>query len=246
MPGSSSRGTAPGIVNRVLFFLFWLGFGCFLRIYFRLRSENRPTLEGAYMLAPNHTSYLDPILLGAVSFRRVTFMMTALHYRSPLMGWFYRWNKAIPVGVRKGNRNALRMAEEVLREGRVLSVFPEGGISRDGKLLLGNPGAVSLALRQGVAVIPVAIDGAHDAFPFGSRFPKPHRITVRFGDPISPDELRSPGSDRKQTLNLATRAIMREIARLSGRVSREDELEEIRQRQKTLPAPSERAASAGA
>ena len=84
-----------------------------LRIYFRLGSENRPTLEGAYMLAPNHTSYLDPILLGAVSFRRVTFMMTALHYRSPLMGWFYRWNKAIPVAVRKGNRKALRMAQEV-------------------------------------------------------------------------------------------------------------------------------------
>lgn len=226
------HGNAPGILNRVVYLLFWLGFGSFLRVYFRLRSENRPKLKGAYMLAPNHTSYLDPLLLGAASYRRVTFMMTGLLYRSPLLGWFYRWNKAIPVAVNKGNREALRAARKVLRDGRVLSIFPEGGISRDGELLLGNPGAVSLVLGEGIPVIPVAIIGAHEAFGFRKAFPSPRRVTVRFGDPIPPAELSVPGGDRKQTLNLATRKIMQEIAKLSGQVSREDELERIREQKK--------------
>lgn len=228
MTGGPSHTIAPGVLNRAAYFLFWLGFGSILRVYFRLRSENRPKLQGAYMLAPNHTSFLDPLLVGAVSHRRITFMMTGLLYRSPLLGWFYRWNRAIPVSVHKGNREALRAARQVLRDGRVLSVFPEGGISRDGKLLLGNPGAVSLVLGEGVPVIPVAILGAHEAFGFRSAFPRPRRITVRFGDPIPPETLALPGGDRKQVLIHATRAIMREIARLSGQVAREDELERIR------------------
>lgn len=232
MAGGASHGSVPGVLNRAVYLLFWLGFGSILRVYFRLRSENRPRLPGAYVLAPNHTSLLDPLLLGAVSFRRVTFMMTGLLYRSPLLGWFYRWNRAIPVAVSKGNRDALRAARQVLRDGRVLSVFPEGGISRDGKLLLGNPGAVSLVLTEGVPVIPVAIIGSDRAFPFKSVLPRPHRITVRFGDPIPPEELTLPGGDRKQTLIRATRTIMREIARLSGQVAREDELERIRAQKK--------------
>lgn len=225
----SSHESPPGIVNRVTFLLFWLSFGALLRVYFRLRSRNRPKLKGAYVLAPNHTSYLDPILLGAVSWRRITFMMTGLLYRGPRLGWFYRWTAAIPVEARGGNRAGLRAARDVLRSGRVLSVFPEGGIGRDGRLLLGNPGVVSLVLNEGVPVVPVGIVGSHRAFPSGGGFPKPHRIEIRFGDPIPAEELRPPGRDRKQTLILATQRIMREIAVLTDQTAREDELLRFRE-----------------
>lgn len=215
---------APGRLNNLLFWLFWGTFGIAARLWFRVRVEGRPALQGACVLAPNHTSYLDPILLGAVLPRRVTFLMTEVIWRSPLMGWFYRWNKAIPVSVRNSNREALRSARAVLEQGRVLGIFPEGGISRDGGLLLGSPGAVSLVLAAGVPIVPVGIEGAHQAFPVGAWFPRPRRITIRFGDAILPAEVEALSADRKARLQAATTLIMRRIAQLNRTCAREDEL----------------------
>lgn len=215
---------APGRLNNLLFWLFWGTFGIAARLWFRVRVEGRPALQGACVLAPNHTSYLDPILLGAVLPRRVTFLMTEVIWRSPLMGWFYRWNKAIPVSVRNGNREALRAARSVLDQGRVLGIFPEGGISRDGGLLLGSPGAVSLVLAAGVPIVPVGIEGAHAAFPVGAWFPRPRPITIRFGEAILPDEVEALAADRKARLQAATTLIMRRIAQLNRTRAREDEL----------------------
>ena len=223
-PPAPDLAAPPGRLNNLLFWLFWATFGIAARLWFRVRVEGRPPLQGALVLAPNHTSYLDPILLGAVLRRRVTFLMTEVIWRSPLMGWFYRWNKAIPVSVRNGNREALRAARSVLEQGRVLGIFPEGGISRDGGLLLGNPGAVSLVLAAGAPILPVGIEGAHAAFPVGAWFPRPRRITIRFGAPILPAELEAAAPDRKTRLQAATTLIMQRIARLNGTSAREDEL----------------------
>ena len=155
-------------------------------------------------------------------------MMTAVHYRSPLLGWFYRFNHTISVEQRRGNRHALRAARDVLRRGAVLGIFPEGGISRDGDLLLGNPGAVSLVLSEKVPIVPVGVIGADRALGFGAWFPRPKRITVRFGDPIHFEELEKilPGS-RKERLEAATRLLMERIAELTGKTSREQVLEDL-------------------
>lgn len=218
----------PGFCNNAAFALFWVLFGGLLRCWFRLRIENRPRLRSAYVLAANHASYLDPLLLGAASRRRIAFLMTELIYRSPWTGWFYRWNGALPVSVRGGNRDALRAARTVLQQGRVLGVFPEGGISRDGGLLLGSPGAVSLVLQEKVAVVPVGIVGAHAALPAHGRFPWPRKVVIRFGDPIPHEELASAGVGRKDRLQAATRKIMERIAALTGTTAREVELERAR------------------
>ncbi len=215
----------PGRFNRITFRAFWLLFHCFARLWFRLRVENLPRLPGAYVLAPNHVSLLDPLLVGAASRRRVIFLMTEVIHRSPWLGWFYRWNRAIPLAARGGNRDRLRAARAVLQQGRVVGIFPEGGISRDGGLLLGNPGAVALVLQEGVAVVPVAVIGADRALPPGAVFPRPVRITIRFGDPIPPAALEAVGSGRKDRLQAATRLIMDRIAGLCGGRSREAELE---------------------
>jgi 1-acyl-sn-glycerol-3-phosphate acyltransferase len=222
------RARPPGFWNHVAFAVLWVLLGGFLRGWFRLRIENRPRLQGAYVLAPNHTSYLDPLLLGAASRRRISFLMTEVVYRSPWTGWFYRWNRALPLSVRGGNRDTLRAARSVLQQGRVLGVFPEGGISRDGGLMLGNPGAVSLVLQEKVAVVPVGIVGAYAALPVHGRFPWPRKIRIRFGDPIQPEELASAGTGRKDRLQAATRLIMERIAALTGGTARETELERAR------------------
>jgi 1-acyl-sn-glycerol-3-phosphate acyltransferase len=228
----------PGWLNTAVFWVFWATVGLFVRLWFRLRVENRPRLPGAFVLAPNHASFLDPLLVGASLRRRIVFMMTEVIWRSPRLGWFYRWNRAIPVAVRSSNREALRAAREVLRQGRLIGIFPEGGLSRDGGLLLGNPGAVSLVLNEDVPIVPVGIVGADRALPPGAWLPRPRRVVVRFGDAILPAELHAIApDDRKARLVAATRLIMERIAALTGTESREAELERLRRQAVRGSAP---------
>ncbi|MBL9076960.1 MAG: 1-acyl-sn-glycerol-3-phosphate acyltransferase [Planctomycetes bacterium] len=219
------RAAPPGRGSNALFWPFWLGCRCLLRVWFRLRIVGAPPAHGAYVLAANHTSFVDPIVLGASLRRRVVFLMTEVVYRSRSLGWFFRWNRAIPVSPRAGNRDAMRAARAVLQQGRVVGIFPEGGLSRDGLPMRGNPGAVSLVLNEGVPIVPVGIDGAGAAFPPGARWPRPRRITVAFGEPILPAQLDAlGGGDRRARLQAATRLIMDRIAALNGQLSREAEL----------------------
>ena len=212
----------PGWLSNALFWPFWGVTGLLLRFWFRLRIEGRPPAAGAYVLAANHTSFVDPIVLGAAVRRRIAYLMTEVVYRQPGVRWFCRWNRAIPLSTRGGNRDALRAARDVLQQGRVVGIFPEGGLSRDGLLLLGSPGAVSLVLNAGVPIVPVGIVGANLALPPGKSWPRCRRVTVRFGAPIHAAELDAlGGGERRERLALATRLIMDRIAMLTEQTSRE-------------------------
>ncbi|MBM4060942.1 MAG: 1-acyl-sn-glycerol-3-phosphate acyltransferase [Planctomycetes bacterium] len=215
----------PGRLSDLLFWCFWAVVGALLRLWFGLRVEGALPGPGACVLAANHASYLDPIVLGAVVRRRIVFLMTATFWRSRWFGWFCRWNRAIPLAASGGNREALRAARSVLQQGRVVGVFPEGGLSRDGLPMLGNPGAVALVLAEGVPIVPVGITGAAAALPPGAAWPRPRRITIRFGAPITAAELDAAGADRRARLEAATRLIMDRVAALTGHVSREAELD---------------------
>lgn len=216
----------PGRWDDRLFTVFRWTFGSLLRAWFRLRVEGALPVHGPCVLAANHTSFVDPLVLGAATPRRIVYLMTEVVWRSRGLGWFYRWNRAIPLAVRGANRDALRAARAVLQQGRVLGIFPEGGLSRDGRPMLGGPGAVSLALQESVPIVPVGIRGAHAALPPGGRWPRPRRITVCFGAAIPPEALHAlGGDDRRERLRAGTLLLMRSIAALSGHTAREDELQ---------------------
>ena len=220
-----TRMALPGRFDAALFAAFKVAVGAGLWSWFRFRVEGPQPPRGACVFAANHTSYLDPLLLGAAAPTRLVYLMTEVVWRSPRMGWFYRWNQSIPLSVRGGNRQGLRDAREVLRQGRSIGIFPEGGISRDGLPMLGNPGAVSLVLHAGVPIVPVGIVGAHDAMPLGAGLPRRRPIVVRFGEPILPERIdQLGGGDRRDRLRLATLEIMRAIAALTGQSAREDVL----------------------
>lgn len=226
---SAVTAAGPGLCNRAAFWPFWLVTRLLLRLCVRLRVEGDVPREGPVVLAANHTSFLDPLLLGAASRRRIVYLMTEVVWRSPRLHWFYRWNQAIPLSARGANRQALRTARAVLEQQRVVGIFPEGGLSRDGLPLLGSPGAVSLVLGEGAPIVPVAIVGAAEVLPFGARWPRLRRVTIRFGAPITASELQAGGgADRRLRLQAATERIMTAIAQLSGQESREAELRRLR------------------
>jgi 1-acyl-sn-glycerol-3-phosphate acyltransferase len=214
----------PSRLDDAAFWLFRTLFGGLLRLVFRIRVEGPLPPPGACVLAANHRSLLDPLLLGAAVPRRVVYLMTEVVWRSRWLGWFYRWNRALPLAARGGNREPMRAARLVLQQGRTIGIFPEGGLSRDGLPMLGMPGAVSLVVNEGVPIVPVGIVGAGDVLPPGAGWPRFRRVTVRFGAPITVDELAALGGDRRDRLRVATKLVMQRIAALTGQEAREDTL----------------------
>jgi 1-acyl-sn-glycerol-3-phosphate acyltransferase len=157
------------------------------RWYFRLSVEGAghvpPT--GPCILAANHASYVDPIVLAIACPRPVRFIVDRAQYVRPLVHWIATRTGAIPVENTPRDLGSLRRALEALRAGSVLGIFPEGGRSDDGSLKAAKPGAALLALRAGVPLLPVAIAGSFAAYSRHHRLPRPQPIAVRIGPPIA-------------------------------------------------------------
>ena len=144
---------------------------------------------GPVLLASNHISWVDPVLLACwltpATGRPMTWMGKAEAMRWPLVGWFLRVNGVF--GVRRGaaDLEAFRLAERILSEGRILGIYPEGTRSPDGILRPFRDGAALLALRSGVPVLPVAVTGTDGLWRKGSLIPRRvPRVTLTIGEPV--------------------------------------------------------------
>jgi 1-acyl-sn-glycerol-3-phosphate acyltransferase len=164
--------------------------------------------RGPYILASNHLSMLDPVVLLALLPRRPSFLARAELFRSARVGLLVRWAGAIPVERVGMDVGALRRARRLLEAGVPIGVFPEGGRIKQGGLAPGMPGVGLLALRTGAPVAPVALLGT-ERFLRGKRPRWRPRVVARFGPPIHPEELRACPGARE-----ATDLIMRRIADL--------------------------------
>ena len=167
-----------------------------LRLLFRLFNrwevtgrEHVPSTGGVLLIA-NHTSYSDPPIVGTACPRPVHFMAKAELFDRPLLGAFIRRTHAFPVRRGAADRTALRRAVRLLREGRVLLVFPEGTRSPDGRLQELEQGAAFIALSGKAAVVPVGLVGADRLLPKGSPILRPAKLHVRFGPPVDLSDLR--------------------------------------------------------
>src|SRR6266542_6110169 len=176
------------IANRVAALLLKLLFGCVARIRV-LRCENA-NRDGAFLLAANHISHFDPFVISSVVRRKIDWMAMAEFFPLPLLGFFLRAVDAFPAERNRADRKTIRTAIERLKQGRIVGLFPEGGI-RDGarSLLEGaalRPGASTLAHIAGVPILPCVIVGS-DRLYSKTRW-RPLRRTpiwIAFGDPIS-------------------------------------------------------------
>jgi 1-acyl-sn-glycerol-3-phosphate acyltransferase len=183
---------------------FWLleacrpGVRALARAYLRIRFagvEHVPR-TGAVVIAPNHVSFMDPVLITIPIHRPLHYMTLERFFRIPGLGRLIRWCRAFPVQEGEPDRPAVRTALRILRRGEALVIFPEGGRSPDGTLQPFRPGAFRLALAAAAPVVPVSIAGAFEAWPPGRRLPRPGRVTITYHPPLDARAL-PPGIDRK-------------------------------------------------
>jgi 1-acyl-sn-glycerol-3-phosphate acyltransferase len=130
---------------------------------FRVRGDEHIPTEGAAMLVCNHISFVDAILLMAASPRPIRFLMDQRIFQTPVLGWVFRLAKAIPVAPQKEDPRAYEAAfaaaDQVLAEGDLLGIFPEGGITCDGQLQPFKGGVAKILARRAVPVVPMALTG---------------------------------------------------------------------------------------
>jgi 1-acyl-sn-glycerol-3-phosphate acyltransferase len=176
---------------------------------------------GPAIVAPNHVSVLDSFFVPVVLPRRITYVGKAEYLDSwktrhlfPALGMI-----AIDRSGGDAARAALDAAAGLLEAGELFGIYPEGTRSRDGRLHKGHTGVARLALRTGVPILPVGLQGTVDVMPPGRRWPEPWRtVRVRIGRPIDVSRHHRPGRPVQDRLVLRqiTDELMYEIRELSG------------------------------
>lgn len=149
-------------------------------------KENIPK-TGPVIFASNHTSNIDPFVVGAVLYpRKVHSMAKEELFQVPLLGFFIKKLGAFPVRRGKYDRQAFKNSLEILSKGQVLALFPEGTRNRlgDGKLGSLHKGTATIAIKSGVSIVPVGIRGTEKIFSKGKLIPRFPKIKVKVGEPL--------------------------------------------------------------
>jgi 1-acyl-sn-glycerol-3-phosphate acyltransferase len=190
----------------------------FTRLYLGMRvaGARRIPRRGGVLIVANHCSHLDPILLGCSASRPLSFLARSTLFRPAPFAWYLRRLGALPLERGKSDRATLERAAELLREGKVLAIFPEGTRSPDGQIQEAKGGAGLLALKAGVPIVPAHIAGSYRSMPRGVAIPRPARIRITYGEPRMAEEwLKRRPPDEKPARAIAL-ALMEEIRRLGA------------------------------
>lgn len=171
--------------------------------YNRLSVQGLENLPGAgpFILAPNHLSLIDgPVIVAVLPWpvaSRTFSLGTTDYFGGPFMSGIAKLIQVIPVDMEARLQGALQLSAQVLKNGNILCVFPEGGRSRDGEIKEFKKGVGIIARELNIPLVPVAIKGAYEAFAIGYSFPRPAKITVVIGKPFLPDNLDYEGIAKK-------------------------------------------------
>ncbi len=198
-------------------------FRIFFRVYLRAQAfhAERVPSTGALLLAANHVSFLDPPLVGALCRRPIYCLGRKTLFRHWLVGWVFRsWN-VVAVDRERGDASGMKMILRLLEKGKVVLIFPEGRRSTDGQLGAAQPGFGWLVAKSGATVLPVRVWGTDQAMPRGKAWPRPHRVAVTFGEPISFDHLivgarALPGASARESYEKIGVEVMTKISQLTA------------------------------
>jgi long-chain acyl-CoA synthetase len=179
-----------------------------MKIFFRLKVEGLENVpeKGPYIITPNHASYLDGFnvvaALTSISFRDLYSLGFQKYFTGRFKESFARLAHVIPIDPETYLNRALQMASYILRNGKSLLIFPEGGRSYDGEIMEFKKGVGILSMELNVPVIPAYIKGSFEALPRGKIWPKFAEMEITFGTPLYPSDLdmsrRPEGMDEYQ------------------------------------------------
>lgn len=182
--------------------------------YFSLRAAGQDSLpSGPFILAGNHSSLIDWVFVARFVERPIRFVLSREFYDQPWFTPLYRRLGVVPIRDGAIELSAVRQLLGNLERGEIVGVFPEGRITRDGKLLQAQPGIVAIAARAGVPIVPVGVRGAFEAFPRDARVPRRHPVHVAYGVPF--EVPRAAARSRDEQVRVAA-DLMRRIGELRG------------------------------
>lgn len=170
-------------------------------------SENMPK-QGGVILACNHLSFSDPVLLGLAQKRRLFFMAKSELFRNKFASFIIRHLGAFPVERGAGDGKAIKTGEEILCEGNVMTIFLEGGRTKTGELMRPRSGCALVAQQTMLPVVPACITITGN--------PK-HRFAKRvihFSKPLTSEDMGLTAEGGRREIKIATNAIMGEIRRM--------------------------------
>ncbi len=173
-----------GIVTKIL-----------IKLLFGLKVAGRENIpvRGPFIIAPNHTSYLDGFVVAASLnfriFRNLYFLGFQKYFVGGIKSWLAKIFHVIPVDQDVYTNRALQMSAYVIRNNKAICIFPEGGRSFDGRLMEFKKGIGVIAMELNVPVIPACIKGTFEALPRGAKFIKPYKINIIFGKPLRPSDI---------------------------------------------------------
>ncbi len=176
-----------------VYYLGWRGFRLLFRFYFRVRYYNpeRVPLRGPVILACNHASFLDPMLVGSGLRRAINYLARENLFRFPVMGWvLHRW-QVVPVDREGGGAAGLRAILDRLLAGGAIILFPEGTRTRDGHLQPARAGIGLTVIKSTAPVVPARVFGTFRAYGRHLRWPRPYRLAVKYGRPLLFEQLRA-------------------------------------------------------
>jgi 1-acyl-sn-glycerol-3-phosphate acyltransferase len=179
---------------------------------FRVQGQEHIPAEGAALLACNHVSYVDALLIAAASPRPIRFIMDHRIFATPLLGWLFRLAKAIPIAPQRDDPEAYERAFEAacraLDEGELVGIFPEGSITRDGRLQPFKGGILKILRTHPVPVIPLALHNlwgsSFSRIDGGALMSRPlrrglfNRVALVVGAPLAAQALVSPQDLRER------------------------------------------------
>jgi len=197
----------------------------FLKFAYRIqmRGQGHVPATGPIIYASNHQSHIDPCIVGVlVTDRPFSGIARASLFAHPVLAWAMRGIGAVEIERGKPDTAAMKAALAELEQGRCVLIFPEGTRTRDGALGEFQRGVMLLIKKSGAIVVPVAMEGAHDIWAYGTAKPKlTGRLAVQCGIPISAEELLKGGPDAglerlKREIERMRLQLRHELRRASG------------------------------
>ena len=167
-------------------------------MFYRVRRSgihNIPS-QGPVLLAPNHQSHFDPPLVGGCCTRRMSYVARAGLFDFGPFGHIIHSLGAFPIDRETGKGlGGIKETLRRLKKGEVIMIFPEGARTPDGEIHKFNAGIRTLATRSRATIVPVAVEGAYQAWPRWRKFPHLGTIHIHYGEPLSPDEIEKLGEN---------------------------------------------------